>query len=378
MKAKSPVAAELSWAQVHAFRLGRHHLLARAPKKDLARVVGDMAGAQAQLMSAAELQVGVRAECAVQDVRASLWKHKSLVKTWLMRGTLHLIPAADLPLYTAAMSTRWIRINRSWLKLVGLSEPELLKLVAEIGAVLDSTPLTREEVIKVVGKGHSPRVLDVLKSGWGGMLKPAARNGMLCFGPSRGQSVTFVRPEKWLGSWTKVDPDAALIEVARRYLRAYGPATKLDFVRWWGNWPGVGTAAWAGLESELVHVSVEGTRTQMLARDLGEIARTRTPASVQLLPLFDPYLLGHMNRDHLYAAIHRSRVSRTAGWISAVVLEDGRVTGTWTHVVAKQTLRIKVEPFQRLAPRTLAVVRRRADSLAETLGLAQAEVQVAG
>ena len=341
-------------------------------------MVRDIAGAQAQLMSAAELQVGVRAECAVQDVRAALWKHKSLVKTWLMRGTLHLIPAADLPLYTAAMSTRWIRINRSWLKLVGLSEPELLKLVAEIGAVLDSTPLTREEVIKVVGKGHSPRVLDVLKSGWGGMLKPAARNGMLCFGPSRGQSVTFVRPEKWLSSWTKVDPDAALIEVGRRYMRAYGPATKLDFVRWWGNWPGVGTAAWAGLESELVHVSVEGTRTQMLARDLDAIAKSSAAASVQLLPLFDPYLLGHVNRDHLYAAIHRARVSRTAGWISAVVLEDGRVAGTWTHVVAKQTLHIKVEPFKRLAARTLAVVRRRADSLAETLGLAQAEVQAAG
>ena len=69
-------------------------------------MVGDINGVQAQLMSAAELQVGVRADCAVTDVRTALWKDKSLVKTWLMRGTLHLIPAADLPLYAAAMSTR--------------------------------------------------------------------------------------------------------------------------------------------------------------------------------------------------------------------------------------------------------------------------------
>ena len=372
------MAAELSWAQVHAFRLGRHHLLSRAPKSHLTRVVGDIAGAQAQLMSAAELQIGVRADCSVQDVRAALWKHKSLVKTWVMRGTLHLIPAEDLPLYTAAMSTRWIRINKAWLKLIHLSEPEILKLVGEIGAALGSTPVTREEIITAVGKGHSPRVLEALRSGWGGMLKPAARNGLLCFGPSRGQSVTFVRPEKWLGSWSPVDPDAALVEVARRYLRAYGPALKHDFARWWGNWPGVGTAAWAGLEPELVPVSIEGTRTQMLARDLEALAKVKTGGSVQLLPLFDPYLLGHVNRDHLYAAIHRSRVSRTSGWISAVVLVDGRVAGTWSHTAAKQTLRITVQPFQRLAAMTLAEVRRRAESLAATLSLEKAEVEVAG
>jgi hypothetical protein len=329
-------------------------------------------------MSAAELQVGVRADSTVQDVRAALWKHKSLVKTWVMRGTLHLIPAADLPLYTAAMSTRWIHINKSWLKFIGLTEPVLLKLVREIGEVLDGTPVTREEIIKAVGKGHSARVHEVLRSGWGGMLKPAARNGLLCFGPSRGQSVTFVRPEKWLGSWHTVDPDVALVEVARRYLRAYGPASKQDFARWWGNWPGVGTAAWAGLESELVPVSIEGTHTEMLARDLDSLAKSPPASSVQLLPLFDPYLLGHVNREHLYEAIHRSRVSRTAGWISAVVLVDGRVAGTWTHSAAKQTLSIKVDPFQRLAPKTLAAIRRRADSLAETLGLAKAEVHAAG
>jgi hypothetical protein len=379
LKNEAPVAAELSWAQVHAFRLRGHHLLARAPKKDLTRVVGDMGGAQAQLMSAAELQIGVRADCTVQDVRAALWKQKSLAKTWLMRGTLHLIPAADLPLYTAAMSSRLVRnINQAWPKLIGLSEPALVKLIGEIGDVLDGTPVTREEIIKAVGEGHSPRVLEVLRSGWGGLLKPAARRGLLCFGPSRGQSVTFVRPEAWFGSWRNLDPEEALIEVARRYLRAYGPAQKQDFNRWWGYWSGVGTATWAALEGELVNVSIEGTPAQMLRRDLDSAAKTSTETSVQLLPLFDPYLLGHVNRDHLYEAVYRSRVSRTSGWISAVVLVDGRVAGTWTHVAAREALRIKVEPFKRLAAKTVAELRRRADSIAETLGMAKAEVQVAG
>ena len=291
-----------------------------------------------------------------------------------MRGTLHLIPAVDLPLFTAAMSTRWIRVNRSWLKLIQLTEPEIHKLVEVIGAAVGSSPVTREEIIRAVGKGHSPRVLEALRSGWGGILKPAARNGLLCFGPSRGQSVTFVRREKWLGKWKEVDPDAALVEVARRYVRAYGPAGKLDFVRWWGNWRGVGTAAWAGLEPELVSVSIEGTRAQILASDLDTLAKTRATPSVQLLPLFDPYLLGHMNRDHLYEAVHRPRVSRTSGWISAVVLVDGRVAGTWTHMAAKQVMRITVEQFWELKPKTVTEVRRQAQVLADTLGLAKAEV----
>jgi len=97
LKTDSTVFAELTWPQVHAFRLERHHLTLRAPKKALSQVVGEIGGVQAQVMSAAELQVGVRVECRVDDVRDALWKRKTLVKTWLMRGTLHLVPSKDLP-----------------------------------------------------------------------------------------------------------------------------------------------------------------------------------------------------------------------------------------------------------------------------------------
>jgi len=173
-----------------------------------------------------------------------------------MRGPLHLVPAADLPLFTAAMQTRWMHLRNSWLKWVQMSEPEFWGVVDAISHALEGEALTREELIQKVVKGRPEHVREAMKSGWGGMLKPVARRGLLCFGPSRGQSVTFVRPEQWLGTWRQVDPDEALVEVARRYLRAYGPATKADFARWWGNWPGVGSAAWAGLAAELVRVSV--------------------------------------------------------------------------------------------------------------------------
>jgi hypothetical protein len=373
----TPHVAELSWPQVHAFRLAGHHLAERAPRKELAHVVGDIGGAQAQVMSAAELQVGVRVGCRVDDVRDALWKRKTLVKTWLMRGTLHLVPSKDLPLYSAAMGRYGLRNTNAWLKWMQITEPELKDLTDAIGRALDGQPLTREELIAKVGKGRPERVRLAMKSGWGGILKPVARMGLLCFGPSRGQSVTFVGPEQWLGSWRDVDPETALVEVARRYVRAYGPANKEDFARWWGQWPGVGKTAWAGLERELVTVSVEGHKADVLAADLSRLAKQPADRSALLLPAFDPYLMGHSSRDHIVEREHLSKVSRTAGWISPVVLVDGRAAGTWSHQMFKRSLRITIEPFNKLPPRALPELRARAASLATALGLDGAELKVA-
>jgi hypothetical protein len=376
LKVDASPDAELSWAQVHAFRLAGHHLAKRAPRRDMVKVTGAIGGAQAQVMSAAELQIAVRSESAVTEVRSALWKDKTLVKTWLMRGTLHLVPARDLPMYTAAMSGSWMKIRPSWLKYFGLTEAEFHKLTDTIGAVVSGEPMTRQEIIAFAGKGHSARVREWLKSGWGGFLKPAARAGLLCFGPSRGQSVTFVRPREWLAAWSEVEPRVALAEVARRYLHAFGPATKQDFRFWWGHWPGVGAAAWDALEGELATVSVGGWRAQMLASDLQRLPPT-TKGLVQLLPPFDPYLMGYASRAHLFDVVHRPKVSRTAGWISAVLLVDGRVEGTWTHSLARGVLRVRLVPFERLPPKVLSSVRLRARELAESMGATKAEVQVA-
>jgi hypothetical protein len=376
VKARAPVAAELSWSDVNALRLARHHLAVRAPKSKLAEVVGDIGGAQAQVMSAAELQVAVRVDCTVQDVRDALWKRRRLVKTWLMRGTLHLIPAADLPLYTAAMSTRWITVRQSWLKYFQLSEPELWRLVDDIGAALDGVPMTREQLIDKVAKGTPEHIRTALRSGWGGMLKPVARNGRLCFGPNRGTSVTFVRPEAWLGAWREVDPERALVEVARRYLRRSGPANKEDFAFWWGHWTGVGAAGWAGLNDELVPVTVEGWRAHMLASDLKRLPRRAPGINVQLLPNFDPYLMGHSSRDHLFEAVHRSKVSRTAGWISPVLLVDGRVEGVWSYTLAKQRLKVELTPFHPISPKVKREAGSRAEALAKALGASLDSVRV--
>ena len=377
MKAQPPAVAELGWADVNAWRLARHHLDERAPKARLGEVVGAIGAVQAQMMSAAELQATVRVDCTVQEVRDALWKRKSLAKTWLMRGTLHLTRAADLPLYTAAMSRRWIKPSLAWLRYFEVTEAEVWGLAEAIGKALDSTPRTREELIAIVAQDKPERLREALRSGWGGMLKPAARNGWLCFGPNRGQSVTFVSPRSWLGSWREIDPDEALVEVARRYVRAYGPANKHDFAYWWGHWIGVGAAGWAGLRDELVPVKVEGWRAHMLAADLKHLPPRRPGTAVQLLPNFDPYLMGHSNRDHLFEAIHRNKVSRTAGWISPVVLVDGRVVAVWSYTLSKQRMRVEITPFETLRPKVAKQAGVRVEAIAASLGAKVERVSIA-
>lgn len=363
------MAEEFSWADVHAFRLERHHLATRAPRSQLAQVVGDIGGVQAQVMSFAELQIVVRVDCTPEEIRDALWKWKTLVKTWLMRGTLHLARSTDLPVYTGVLGAHTLRNVNTWLKYLKLSEPQLNHLFDRIGGALDGTPVTREELIAVVGRGQTAHVRQILKSGWGGLLKPAARRGRLCFGPNRGQSVTFVRPQNWLDEWHELEPRAAHAELARRYLRAYGPATRKDFSRWLGMFPGADREAWSAIQDELVNVSVEGQPAQMLAADLRSMPSHAGEQPVQLLPGFDPYLMGHATRDHLFDSAHRWKVSRVAGWISPVLLVDGRVQGVWTHAVSRGKLKVDITPFDPLKPRVIKQAGARADTIATALGV---------
>jgi hypothetical protein len=107
---KPPAELPLSWAQVRAFRSARLGLTRRAPPEQMLDVVRQTCGIQAQVPSAADLQLGLRIDGIAPDAaRRGLWADRTLVRTWCMRGTLHLLTADDLPNYVAALRThdRW-------------------------------------------------------------------------------------------------------------------------------------------------------------------------------------------------------------------------------------------------------------------------------
>ena len=344
----------LTWAQVCAWRLAGHSLLERADRGRLLGVVGQIGALHAQVMSAAELAVWARVrDVAPEDVRDALWVQRTLVKTWGMRGTLHLFAADELPLYTAALSTRAGYRKAPWLKYHNLTLAEVEALIDGVRAALDGQCLTREQLAdEVATLTGLPQLREKLRSGWGDLLKPAVNRGYLCFGPSQGQAVTFVRPDQWLGGWREVDPEEALREVLRRFVRSYGPTTRDEFARWWGVESREVRAVFESLAGELAAVEVEGWRAWALAEDLERLRAMPAPASpaaagsVRLLPNFDPYTVAfYRQSDYVLPAEHRPRVYRAGAWVSPAVLVDGRIVGVWGYEKRRGRLAVTLEPL---------------------------------
>lgn len=138
-------------------------------------MVVSICGLHAQLMSSAELSVWARVEnLEREEVQQALWEERSLVKTWAMRGTLHLLPSNEFPLWQAALSTYDHYLKGAWLRAYGMSQPELEKLIETIGVVLNGSMLTREELARRVSQEIGSEDLPARLTGsWGSMLKPA-------------------------------------------------------------------------------------------------------------------------------------------------------------------------------------------------------------
>ena len=342
---------ELTWDDVRARRLARSHLAKPAPRTRLVEVVRDVGGIHAQVLSAAELALSARVRGLTQKhVSNALWEERSLVKTWTLRGTLHIHPADELGLWLAARRA----VVGDWYFHHELPPKEAKRILAAIAHALDGRCLTRDELVEAVSPHVGPWAREHIGSGWGTVLGPAALNGVLVNGPPQGSRVTFVRPDQWLGKQREHEPKAALAEILRRYLAAFGPATHRDFAEWVAGAQFKARDAKALLESiagELVEVDVEGRSAWLLA---GKERRPATPAGVRLIPEYDALVMGFREREQLFSpeAVARTKAhgkGRLEGpgalsWL----LVDGVVAGTWSRKRAGKRIELRVQPFQRL------------------------------
>ena len=360
----------LDWPQVLSWRLQRQHLAARAPLEDALGVVSDIAGLHAQLIGSAELSLWARVEGLERPaVSQALWERRTLVKTWAMRGTLHLLPAADLGAFVAAQAMIKPRHHGGAWQRVYATREQAEAILAAIPEALDGRQLTREELAAEVERLSGIAGLgDKLRSGFGELLKPAAFRGDLCFAPSEGRSVRFARPDQWLGPQPSVEDGARL--VARRYLAAYGPASREMFARWFGSPSPAQSGRWLqSLGDEVVEVEVDGRTGWMLAEDV-EAAETAHPAGVvRLLPAFDHHVVAApRDLDAVLPERFRDRVYRRQAWLSPVLLVDGRMAGVWSHEARGGRVVVTVEPFAPLSRDVASAVEAEADRLAAFLG----------
>src|SRR5258708_4844265 len=231
-----------------------------------------MCGAHAQVLSAAELSIGLRLVGVTRaDVREALWTERSLVKTFGPRGTVHLLSAQDLPWWTGALSAIPPSRN-SQAKDVRLTPEQTEAVVEAIASALDTAEVSIDELSEAVIAHTRPRAGDLVMPAFGGMwprwrmaLPRGGDGGVLCFGPTRGRKVTYTNPRRWLPGFRPADRQTALAEVVRRYLHAYGPATPQQFAQWLGAPRRWATELFDSLSSELQQGEVDGTLAWLVA-----------------------------------------------------------------------------------------------------------------
>ena len=145
-----------------------------------------------------------------------------------------------------------------------------------------------------------------------------------------------------------MEPETALREIVRRYLNVYGPSTLRNFRYWWEAHPGPAKLAFNSLADEIEEVDVEGWHAMALRARAPSMQEMEAAGVVHLLPMFDAYTLGLTRGEHLQRFISQAdqkKVFRTQGWVSAVVLVDGFIKGTWEYKPLRSSTSVKVNLF---------------------------------
>ncbi|PVC89323.1 hypothetical protein DBP19_22235 [Streptomyces sp. CS090A] len=348
----------VTWPEANARRLDRQHLSGPVPGLSPADAVGAMLGTHAQVLSAAELSVGLRgAGLTRTDVRTALWAddpaRRTLVKTFGPRGTVHLLPAADLPLWTGALSAVPTGPN-PFPKDARMTPDQVEEVVAAIGAALTGAELTVDELSEEVVARTGPWAGDLVMPGfqemwprWRQVLHLAGHRGVLAYAPNRGRRATYTNP-----GYTPLPGPEAQAELVERYLYAYGPATPAHFARWLAA-----PKRWAeGLFGSLASA---GSIEEVGFEDAGPAwvvaGDTDFPAGavrgVRLLPYFDAFAIASQPRERLFPgrAFERALGGGQAGNYP-VVLVDGTVAGVWHQRRSGKRITVTVEPLESSEP----------------------------
>lgn len=367
-----PKHLSISWhQQALARRLQRHSLAAPLRNAHPADAAAAMCGVHAQILSAAELSIAIRTTNVTHsDISDALWKDHTLIKTFGPRGTIHLLPAKDLPMWTGALSAIPGQ-STTQPKDMAMTPEQTEVVVIAIGDALKDAELTIDElnveVIKRAGAWAGDLVMPAFQTWWPRWRQSvgdAAHRGVLCFGPNRGRNVTYTNPARWLPKFKPANSKTAVPDLLTNYLYAYGPATPAQFAQWLAASP-----KWAAELFRSKHVEqidIDGNTAWIAAGDT-KFPKTK-PAGVRLLPYFDAYVVGSHPRQLVYPGRAKERAtSRGQPGNFPVLLINGVVAGVWHLARSAKKVAITVEPLAKLTAAQRAELDAQVARIAEFL-----------
>jgi Winged helix DNA-binding domain len=372
--------------RVLGFRLRRQHLHRRLPAGRLGTAVADCCGIRNSPPGSAGPALDARVDGLAADTVAGELAAGSLVEVLGPRLVPTLVRPEDvgvltvgvLPADERALTDVIGRLTAKDLAAAGIGLADAVREVTEAArAELAAGPRTRGDLSAAL-----TRRLPAAMSSWcercgsrhvrESLFRIPGGAGVYRIEPRSDRQVSFARLDDPPGQ----DPEPARLELVRRFLRCYGPATPEHFAGWTGTGPVEARRRWAALAGELVEVGADGTTGSVLAADEPALRRAAPPEGVRLLPPGDPYLLA---RDRAWLV--PDPAARAAVWPSiaapGVVLHDGELVATWRARKRGSTLEVDVGALAGVPAPAGPEVEAEAARLAAQRGCATAAVRPA-
>jgi hypothetical protein len=321
----------------------------------VADVVEWFGAMQAQDYASGLWSLGLRLPALTRaDVQDALERREAL-RTWPMRGTVHLVPSRDAHWMLDLMGVRALAGAAKRREFLGLEQEVADRAVDLLGdALAGGNRLTRAQCVEVLERGGV--------SGAGQrayhLLWYASQHGVTCMGPNVGSEQTFVLLDDWVPDPVRLDRDEALRTVASRYVRSHGPATRADLAGWTGLPLRDVDRAVALAGAEVARVDVDGVPMLVAAAALDDVP-DRPDAGVRVPPGFDEFLLGVKDRSLVLDPEHVAAVVPGGnGVFRATVVRAGRVVGTWTRTTHTARTEVAVAPLTPMSERERRRVER--------------------
>jgi len=321
-----------------------------ARPKDVAGVVTWFGAMQAQDLGSGLWSLGARLPAlTLADVQAALERREAL-RTWPMRGTVHLIPPRDAHWMLELMGGKALAGAAKRREYLGLTEKMADQAVDALGTALaDGGRMTRAECVAAM----SAAGVDAAGQLAYHLLWYASQRGVTCIAPNRGTEQTFALLDDWAPDPHRPGPDEALATIVLRYFRSHGPTTRKDFAGWTGLGMTDAKRGLAAAGDALTSVTVDGQEMYLdpaLLDGGGPAPGIRHDADgVRALPGFDEYLLGYKDRSLMVDEAHQQAIIPGGnGVFQPTLVRSGRVIGTWKRTATKKQVTVDIKPLAKL------------------------------
>jgi hypothetical protein len=326
-------------------------------------LVAAMGAIQAQDYANALWAVGARVKDATEKSVEEAVARREIVRTWPMRRTLHFVPGADAKWMVELSADRVIASAAGRAQQLELDEKVFSKArkvftKALQGGRQQSREAMRALLIEAGLPAQDSRATHIF---W-----RMAQERLICFGAREGKQPSFVLLDEWVPKPNRPERDEAIQILARRYFTSHGPATMKDFVWWSGLKVSDARAGVAALGDDLEKLAIEGVDHWMSP----EISREEIACGAHLLPGFDEIVIAYQDRLATLAQEHAERIVPGGnGMFLPMVMDEGRVVGTWKRTLKAKEVKVLIEAFKPLAKAKREAVKKAADEYGRFLGL---------